>query len=78
MFRGQLDSLRSAEPDAQVSFEVEVEVGDRDQAIVTLTVQPKNRKRYSVINVPHGRVVHIQDVRSRRQAELLAGISSPG
>jgi hypothetical protein len=78
VFRGQLDSLRSAEPDAQVSFEVEVEVGDRDQAIVTLTVQPKNRKRYSVINVRHGRVVHIQDVRSRRQAELLAGISSPG
>ena len=53
----------------------EIEVGDRDQAIVTLTIQPKNRKRYSVINVRQGRIVHIQDVRSRRQAELLAGLS---
>jgi hypothetical protein len=57
-----------------VSFEIEI--GDRDQAIVTLTVQPKNQQRYSVINVRQGKIVHIQDVRSRRQAELLAGVSS--
>jgi hypothetical protein len=66
--------LRSAKPDAQVSFEIEV--GDCDQAIVTLTIKPKNQKRYSVINVRQGRIVHIQDVRSRRQAELLAGLSA--
>jgi hypothetical protein len=62
-------------PDAKASFEVEA--GDRDQAIVTLTIQPKNRRRYSVINVRQGKIVHIQDVRSRREAQLLAGLPSP-
>ncbi|CAN5808014.1 hypothetical protein BH20ACT4_BH20ACT4_00270 [soil metagenome] len=38
-----------------------------------MTVQPENRRLYSVINIRQGKVVHIQDVRSR-QAERLAGV----
>lgn len=60
------------EPDATTS--VEVEPGDSDQAIVTTTIESNSRSLYSVINVGQGKIVHIQDVRSRRQAERLAGV----
>ncbi len=39
-----------------------------------MTIQPENRRLYSVINIREGKVVHIQDVRSRRQVERLAGV----
>jgi hypothetical protein len=52
-----------------------VEPGDSEQAVVTFTIMPGRREVIQVINVRHGRIVHIQDVRSRRQALQLAGIT---
>jgi hypothetical protein len=39
-----------------------------------MTIRPENRRLYSVINIRQGKIVHIQDVRSRRQAERVAGV----
>jgi hypothetical protein len=46
----------------------------RRRPIVTTTIQPNNRTLYSVINIRNGKIVQIQDVRSRRQAERLAAV----
>jgi hypothetical protein len=51
-----------------------VEPGDSQQAVVTFTIMPGKREVIQVINVRHGRIVHIQDVRSRRDALQLAGV----
>ena len=53
---------------------ITVEPGDSDQAVVSYTIQPGPRHRFQVINVRQGKIVHIQDVRSRREALLLAGV----
>jgi hypothetical protein len=37
-----------------------------------MTIEPDDRRVYSGINVRPGGIVHLQDVRSRRQAERLA------
>jgi hypothetical protein len=60
-----------------VTATITVEAGDSDQAVVSYTVQPGTRRRFQVINVRQGRIVHIQDVRSRREALLLAGLRRP-
>jgi hypothetical protein len=52
-----------------------VEPGDSEQAVVTFTIMPDRREVFQVINVREGRIVHIQDVRSRREALSLAGIT---
>ena len=61
--------------DPTATATVDVEAGDAEQAVVTLTIMPNRREVFQVINVRHGRVVHIQDVRSRREALSLAGIT---
>jgi hypothetical protein len=53
---------------------VRVEPGGSQQAVVSFTITPERREAIQVINVRHGRIVHIQDVRSRREALQLAGI----
>lgn len=61
----------------QVTATVTVEPGDSEQAVVTFTIMPPARREvFQVINVRHGRIVHIQDVRTRREALQLAGISN--
>jgi hypothetical protein len=65
--------LRAETPTATAT--VTVEPGDSQQAVVTLTIMPERRQVFQVINVRHGRIVHIQDVRSRREALALAGIN---
>jgi SAM-dependent methyltransferase len=56
VFRDQRDALRVREPNATAS--VAVEPGDRDQAIVTLTIEPNSCRVYSVINVRQSKIVH--------------------
>jgi hypothetical protein len=52
-----------------------VEPGDSKQAVVTFSIMPERRELIQVINVRHGRIVHVQDIRSRREALQLAGIA---
>jgi ketosteroid isomerase-like protein len=72
VLRGQRDKLRATTPSATAT--VEVEPGDSEQAVVTFTIMPRRHEVFQVINIRHGRIVHIQDVRSRREARQLAGI----
>jgi hypothetical protein len=59
-----------------VTAAVKVKPGDSEQAVVTFTImRPARREVFQVINVRHGRIVHIQDVRTRREALALAGIT---
>jgi hypothetical protein len=57
-----------------VTRTITVEPGDSDQAVVSYTMRPGARRRFQVINVRQGKIVHIQDVRSRREALVLAGV----
>jgi hypothetical protein len=62
-----------------VTATVKVEPGDSEQAVVTFTIMPPARRDIvQVINVRRGRIVHIQDVRTRREALQVAGIDHDG
>ena len=57
------------------SATITVEPGDGEQALVTFTIMPGERKIFQVINIRKGLIVHIQGVRNRREALALTGIS---
>ena len=46
--------------------------------MVTFKITPGGREAFQVINVRHGKIVHMQGVRSRREAMELAGIPEGG
>ena len=58
------------------SATVTVEPGDGERAVVTLVITPGRRKVIQVIYIRHGKIVHMQGVRSRREALALAGIAN--
>jgi len=43
--------------------------------VVTLTIHPRDRHRFQVINIREGKIVHIQDARNLKEARGLAGTS---
>jgi len=72
VLQGMQKKTLAASPDTTAT--ITVERGDSEQAIVTYIVQPGDRRHFQVVNVRQGKIVHIQDVRTRKEALALAGI----